>query len=528
MFCDCPRYCKVRKSVSRRTYEEHASYRNQPNASSAASANHSTRIRRRPKKGSGNEENGEPLLHPNEERNYLPPERDNLSPERNNPLPEHDKLKFKSYRFAVYVFCILSSTTPSLGRDKTPTRRERTMSVASFTLVASFTRLSFQPLAQPSIQQNLNLLQDLDNAVVKVILNEEMLILSLHFVFFCRFTIFFTSSFFDTSFSPRSTSPRDSGDACVPNITLSIQFRSLEARARVPLMTSPSVESSSTSPPALVPSISCLKSEYGTPSSPASLEPPSSPIHNRSLFYAGLFVEELDNPRVWSTVADQTIFKNPGLSSTVLPDRSKDTQAVMTLTMNLLLSGLNTETRLSPQTSHRLHFLTTSLKSNHQPDYLTPRAVVILLKPFVSSLNGLSACVDDISAIFDVTNKMTDMETVYEMGGKMIDEMTKEKETSHNQVIWTVNQTRAIFSHSRDFSLLSPSTTFLPTPSGEILTHRTTTHGTIAFHAYDGCPDPASASSSSMTASSEYMEFAWSDEKMTVMTRLREHILLLS
>ncbi|KAE9399046.1 hypothetical protein BT96DRAFT_994322 [Gymnopus androsaceus JB14] len=83
---------------------------------------------------------------------------------------------------------------------------------------------------------------------------------------------------------------------------------------------------------------------------------------------------------------------------------------------------------------------------------------------------------------------MTDMETVYEMGGKMIDEMMKEKETSHNQVIWTVNQTRAIFSHSRDFSLLSPSTTFLPTPSGEILTCWTTTHGTIAFHAYDGCP----------------------------------------
>lgn len=40
------------------------------------------------------------------------------------------------------------------------------------------------------------------------------------------------------------------------------------------------------------------------------------------------------------------------------------------------------------------------------------------------------------------------------------------------------------FSHSRDFSLLSPSTTFLPTPSGEILTRRTTTH-TVSLHEID-------------------------------------------
>ncbi|KAE9407670.1 RuvB-like helicase 2 [Gymnopus androsaceus JB14] len=85
--------------------------------------------------------------------------------------------------------------------------------------------------------------------------------------------------------------------------------------------------------------------------------------------------------------------------------------------------------------------------------------------------------------------KTTDMETVYEMGGKMIDEMTKEKVLAGDIISITKSSGRITklgrsFSHSRDFSLLSPSTTFLPTPSGEILTRRTTTH-TVSLHEID-------------------------------------------
>ncbi|KAE9390588.1 TIP49-domain-containing protein [Gymnopus androsaceus JB14] len=85
--------------------------------------------------------------------------------------------------------------------------------------------------------------------------------------------------------------------------------------------------------------------------------------------------------------------------------------------------------------------------------------------------------------------KTTDMETVYEMGGKMIDEMTKEKVLAGDIITITKSSGRITklgrsFSHSRDFSLLSPSTTFLPTPSGEILTRRTTTH-TVSLHEID-------------------------------------------
>ncbi|KAJ3716215.1 TIP49-domain-containing protein [Lentinula raphanica] len=85
--------------------------------------------------------------------------------------------------------------------------------------------------------------------------------------------------------------------------------------------------------------------------------------------------------------------------------------------------------------------------------------------------------------------KTTDMETVYEMGGKMIDEMTKEKVLAGDIISITKSSGRITklgrsFSHSRDFSLLSPSTTFIPTPSGEILTRRTVTH-TVSLHEID-------------------------------------------
>ncbi|KAE9400077.1 hypothetical protein BT96DRAFT_993396 [Gymnopus androsaceus JB14] len=72
-FYDCPRYCK-------------------PNANSAASATH---IRRRRKKGSGNGENRELLLNPNQQRDtpqHDTPERNSQLPERNNVQSERENL----------------------------------------------------------------------------------------------------------------------------------------------------------------------------------------------------------------------------------------------------------------------------------------------------------------------------------------------------------------------------------------------------------------------------------------------------
>jgi RuvB-like protein 2 len=88
-----------------------------------------------------------------------------------------------------------------------------------------------------------------------------------------------------------------------------------------------------------------------------------------------------------------------------------------------------------------------------------------------------------------LTIKTTDMETLYDMGGKMIDSMTKEKVMagdiiSIDKASGRITKLGRSYARSRDYDALGPDTRYVQCPDGELQIRRETVH-TVSLHEID-------------------------------------------
>lgn len=88
-----------------------------------------------------------------------------------------------------------------------------------------------------------------------------------------------------------------------------------------------------------------------------------------------------------------------------------------------------------------------------------------------------------------LTIKTTDMETVYDLGGKMIDSLHKQKVTAGDVISIDKASGRVVklgrsFTRARDYDALASDTKFVNTPTGELQQRRETVH-TISLHEID-------------------------------------------
>ena len=88
-----------------------------------------------------------------------------------------------------------------------------------------------------------------------------------------------------------------------------------------------------------------------------------------------------------------------------------------------------------------------------------------------------------------LTIKTTEMETVFELGNKMIDSLIKEKVTAGDVVCidrasGKITKIGRSFSRSRDYDALASSTKFVQCPDGEIQKRKTVEH-TVSLHEID-------------------------------------------
>ncbi|EON61751.1 RuvB-like helicase 2 [Coniosporium apollinis CBS 100218] len=88
-----------------------------------------------------------------------------------------------------------------------------------------------------------------------------------------------------------------------------------------------------------------------------------------------------------------------------------------------------------------------------------------------------------------LTIKTTDMETIYDMGSKMIDSMTKEKVMagdiiSIDKASGKISKLGRSYTRSRDYDAMGADTKFLACPDGELQQRREITH-TVSLHEID-------------------------------------------
>ncbi|KAJ9665381.1 RuvB-like protein 2 [Coniosporium apollinis] len=88
-----------------------------------------------------------------------------------------------------------------------------------------------------------------------------------------------------------------------------------------------------------------------------------------------------------------------------------------------------------------------------------------------------------------LTIKTTDMETIYDMGSKMIDSMTKEKVMagdiiSIDKASGKITKLGRSYTRSRDYDAMGADTKFLACPDGELQQRREITH-TVSLHEID-------------------------------------------
>ena len=88
-----------------------------------------------------------------------------------------------------------------------------------------------------------------------------------------------------------------------------------------------------------------------------------------------------------------------------------------------------------------------------------------------------------------LTIKTTDMETLYDMGTKMIDSMTKEKVMagdiiSIDKASGRITKLGRSYARSRDYDALGPDTRYVQCPDGELQVRRETVH-TVSLHEID-------------------------------------------
>ncbi|KAF9007903.1 RuvB-like helicase 2 [Cyathus striatus] len=81
-----------------------------------------------------------------------------------------------------------------------------------------------------------------------------------------------------------------------------------------------------------------------------------------------------------------------------------------------------------------------------------------------------------------LTIKTTDMETIYDLGTKMIDALTKEKVLAGDVI--AIDKTRRSFARSRDYDAMGADTKFVATPEGEIQKRKEVVH-TVSLHEID-------------------------------------------
>lgn len=88
-----------------------------------------------------------------------------------------------------------------------------------------------------------------------------------------------------------------------------------------------------------------------------------------------------------------------------------------------------------------------------------------------------------------LTLKTTDMETLYDMGARMIDGMTKEKVIAGDVISIDKASGRIVklgrsYTRSRDYDAMGPDTKFVACPDGELQVRRETVH-TVSLHEID-------------------------------------------
>ena len=88
-----------------------------------------------------------------------------------------------------------------------------------------------------------------------------------------------------------------------------------------------------------------------------------------------------------------------------------------------------------------------------------------------------------------LTIKTTDMETIYDMGTKMIDSMTKEKVMagdiiSIDKASGRITKLGRSYTRSRDYDAMGPDTKFVQCPDGELQVRREVVH-TVSLHEID-------------------------------------------
>lgn len=88
-----------------------------------------------------------------------------------------------------------------------------------------------------------------------------------------------------------------------------------------------------------------------------------------------------------------------------------------------------------------------------------------------------------------LTLKTTDMETLYDMGTRMIDSMTKEKVLagdviSIDKASGRITKLGRSYTRSRDYDAMGPDTKFVQCPDGELQVRRETVH-TVSLHEID-------------------------------------------
>lgn len=88
-----------------------------------------------------------------------------------------------------------------------------------------------------------------------------------------------------------------------------------------------------------------------------------------------------------------------------------------------------------------------------------------------------------------LTIKTTDMETLYDMGTKMIDSMTKEKVMagdiiSIDKASGRITKLGRSYTRSRDYDAMGPDTKFVQCPDGELQVRREVVH-TVSLHEID-------------------------------------------
>lgn len=107
----------------------------------------------------------------------------------------------------------------------------------------------------------------------------------------------------------------------------------------------------------------------------------------------------------------------------------------------------------------------------------------------VAAAGGAGKAAAGADKVGKLTLKTTEMETVYDLGTKMIDSLTKEKVTAGDVITidkatGRVNKLGRSFTRSRDYDAMGPATRFVQCPEGELQKRKEVVH-VVSLHDID-------------------------------------------